>query len=127
MTEIDSRIICPMYGYESWQEYYREATPLASMAKIKVPYLALNAEDDPFSPGYGREKKSITEMIIFFVAIPTDVFQTNPYLILMKTKVGGHIGFTEDFFPTGITLTEKVLAQFAHTCFTENTPKTFNS
>ncbi|XP_065843921.1 phospholipase ABHD3-like [Oscarella lobularis] len=112
MTEIDSRIICPMYGYASWQEYYREATPLASMAKIKVPYLALNAEDDPFSPGY---------------AIPTDVFQTNPYLILMKTKVGGHIGFTEDFFPTGITLTEKVLAQFAHTCFTENTPKTFNS
>eukprot|EP00118_Oscarella_pearsei_P004929 m.21910 g.21910 ORF g.21910 m.21910 type:complete len:432 (+) comp28243_c0_seq4:24-1319(+) len=107
LNEIDRRIICPMYGYSSWEEYYREACPGQSMAKIKVLYLAMNAEDDPFSPGHAIAEKD---------------FAMNPNLILLKTKVGGHIGFTEDFIPTGPTLVEKVLTQFCLACFSKESP-----
>ena len=39
-----------MFGYDSLREYYKEATLLDKMDKIKIPVLCLNAADDPGQP-----------------------------------------------------------------------------
>lgn len=54
LTELDERLIVPMFGYTSWQQYYRHASPIRCLKDICIPYLSLNAEDDPFSPGRGK-------------------------------------------------------------------------
>ena len=45
------RFTVRMFGYKSVDEYYEAARLHPKIKNIKVPTLALNAEDDPFQPG----------------------------------------------------------------------------
>lgn len=51
------------------------------------------------------------------IALPTREAETNPNLVLVVTKRGGHIGFMEGFLPIGKCWMDKVLIQFANTVF----------
>ena len=44
--------MAPQFGYASWREYYAAASMHDRTQHVKVPLLALNAEDDPFAPAH---------------------------------------------------------------------------
>ena len=39
-----------MFGYNSVEHYYTEASPHNKIHKLKIPVLCLSAADDPFAP-----------------------------------------------------------------------------
>lgn len=40
---------CPTWGYPTEGAYYRDATSTDSMLAIRIPFLSIQAEDDPVS------------------------------------------------------------------------------
>jgi predicted alpha/beta-fold hydrolase len=40
---------CALWGYPTEGAYYRDASSIDSLLSIKIPFLAINAEDDPVS------------------------------------------------------------------------------
>lgn len=48
IKEFDDRFTCRLFGYADYKEYYTHARLAGKLDRIKVPVLALNAEDDPF-------------------------------------------------------------------------------
>ncbi|CAI2355528.1 unnamed protein product [Caenorhabditis sp. 36 PRJEB53466] len=46
----DKSFIAPMFGFSSYEEYYRMATLKTKVEKIKIPVVTLNSVDDYFSP-----------------------------------------------------------------------------
>ena len=53
IREFDDRFTAPMFGYATWQDYYRDACLHDKIHGLKVPVLCLSAADDPFSPYHG--------------------------------------------------------------------------
>lgn len=47
LTEFDREVQCPVWGYPTESAYYRDASSSDSVLAIRIPFLALNAEDDP--------------------------------------------------------------------------------
>lgn len=45
--EFDREIQCPAWGYATEGAYYRDASSTDAFLGIRIPFLALNAEDDP--------------------------------------------------------------------------------
>lgn len=43
-----------MFGYPTWQDYYRDACLHDKVHALEVPVLCLSAADDPFSPYHGK-------------------------------------------------------------------------
>ncbi|KKA24545.1 hypothetical protein T310_1446 [Rasamsonia emersonii CBS 393.64] len=68
------------WGYPTEGAYYRDASSVDSLLAIRVPFLAINAEDDPIS---------VKE------AIPYNEFAQTPYGVLLTTSWGGHLGWFE--------------------------------
>jgi predicted alpha/beta-fold hydrolase len=102
LGQLDERLIVPMFNYKSRQEYYIDATTSHRLCHISVPYLALNAGDDPFAPEF---------------ALPVSQFSSSHYTAMIKTTVGGHIGFSDSLWPSGPTLIEKIFAEYSKACF----------
>ena len=73
--------------------------------RIKVPLFALNAEDDPFSPGD---------------SLPMDEAKRSDHFVMLSTSYGGHIGFMEGFWPTRYHFSDRVFEQFAKAVFAED-------
>lgn len=49
LYEFDRAVQCASWGYPTENAYYRDASSCDSMLAIKIPFLAINAEDDPVS------------------------------------------------------------------------------
>lgn len=48
--ELDEYFTCPMWGYATAEDYFKDATNNERMPNIKVPTICLNSADDMFSP-----------------------------------------------------------------------------
>lgn len=77
LYEFDRHVQCPTWGYPTEGAYYRDAQSVDALVAIRVPFLGINAEDDPISSKY---------------AIPYEEFKQNPYTVLCTTDWGGHLG-----------------------------------
>ena len=105
IRDFDERFTAKQFGYADYREYYNAARIKGKINQIKVPTLALNAEDDVFSPGE---------------TLPTDEAKQSDHVAILTTKYGGHIGFMEGALPTRFHFSDRVFEQFARSIFSKN-------
>lgn len=80
LHEFDREVQGPTWGYPTEGAYYRDASSSDSLLAIRIPFLALNARDDPIA---------VDE------ALPRNEFGQNPYGVLCTTSLGGHLSWFE--------------------------------
>ncbi|KAK6071670.1 hypothetical protein SCUP234_09591 [Seiridium cupressi] len=80
LYEFDREVQCKAWGYPTENAYYRDASSVDSVMGIRIPFLAINATDDPIS----AEE-----------ALPYGEIMSNPYAVLCTTSLGGHLGWFE--------------------------------
>lgn len=102
VREFDSRFTAKMFGYKDVMEYYADARLADKVGNIKVPTLAINAEDDPFQPGD---------------SLPKTAACNSSHLAIVSTRYGGHVGFCEGWIPTGYFWSDRLVSQFLQTVF----------
>jgi uncharacterized protein len=78
MREFDDAATAPLHGFADAADYYRRSSSAAFLARIRVPTLLLQAEDDPFQP---RD------------ALPRQAFAQNASIEARVARHGGHVGF----------------------------------
>lgn len=98
ISDFDSSVIVPMYGYSSIEDYYNEASPIGRLKNIKIPFICLNTRDDPFVP---------------WTSVPVgEFFSSNSLLIV--TEAGGHVGFQEGTIPSKSYYLNRLLKELLH-------------
>ncbi|CAI9739203.1 Hypothetical predicted protein [Octopus vulgaris] len=102
IKEFDDRFTAKLFGYGTWEKYYRDACLNDKLHLIKIPLLCLNAADDPFSP---------------YHAIPVAQAKENKNVAFVITSHGGHIGFMEGIFPRHANYMDRLFVQFADAVF----------
>ena len=102
IREFDERFTCPQFNYANVNEYYSDAKIKSKIDHIKIPMLALNAEDDAFSPGE---------------TLPYEEAKQSDFVALLTTKYGGHIGFMEGILPFRYHFSDRVFEQYARAVF----------
>lgn len=80
LYEFDREVQGPTWGYPTEGAYYRDASSTDSSLAIRIPFLALNAEDDPIA---------VNE------ALPRLEVQQSAYNVLCTTSLGGHLSWFE--------------------------------
>jgi predicted alpha/beta-fold hydrolase len=78
LYEIDDRITAPSFGFEGADHYYATQSSRNYLDRIRVPTLLIQAKDDVFIP---------------FESYAHPAFASNPFLLLIATERGGHLGF----------------------------------
>jgi len=78
VREFDDAITAPQFGFKDAAEYYESAGAKKVIGQIRVPYLLITAQDDPFVP---------------FEAIRAAGVEQNPSIQFVAPKHGGHCGF----------------------------------
>ena len=77
-SEFDDRYTAPLHGFDSARHYWRESGCLRFLEHIDVPFLLINASDDPFlSPD----------------CYPSRIAEANAAMTLEMPPWGGHVGF----------------------------------
>jgi uncharacterized protein len=76
--DFDDRFTGPLFGFGDAANYYRTQSAQNFLARIRVPTLVIQAEDDPLIP---------------FSVYQHEAFRTNPFLELLAVPCGGHLGF----------------------------------
>lgn len=59
VREFDENFTRKVFGFNSSIDYYKTASLNNKLHLIKVPFLCLNAADDPFQPLYGESRLTI--------------------------------------------------------------------
>ncbi|KAF8245115.1 AB-hydrolase YheT [Wilcoxina mikolae CBS 423.85] len=80
LYEFDRDLTATVFGYPTVGAYYRDASSVDNLLKVRVPLLVVHAGDDPIAP---RE------------AIPFDEVKANPYVFMAVTEGGGHLSWFE--------------------------------
>jgi len=75
MAQFDHEAIAPMFEFSCASEYYRHASSGLHLSRIRVPTMFLHANNDPIIPGH---------------CIRIDDFESNPNLLNVMTRDGGH-------------------------------------
>ena len=78
LREFDDRYTAPAFGFAGVDDYYAKASSLPLIGGIRIPTLIIHAQDDPFIPFAPLRDPSVT---------------ANPYVLLIATLRGGHVGF----------------------------------
>ena len=81
--QFDGRITAPLYGFASAKHYYDHSSSRGYLAKIDVPTLILQAEDDPFMTTEGFPQE----------------FELSDCTTLELSSQGGHVGFVGGNIP----------------------------
>jgi predicted alpha/beta-fold hydrolase len=78
LYEIDDKITAPSFGFKGADHYYATQSAQVYLERIRVPTLLIQAKDDTFIP---------------FQSFQHPAIKSNPYLRLLATEHGGHLGF----------------------------------
>ena len=94
--EFDEHYTAPTHGYTSSWDYYHRASSRGFIAKISVPFLLINAMNDPFVPASLFPNGS---------EVPDNVTLEQP-------TDGGHVGFVTGSFPGRLNWLPERLCEF---------------
>jgi uncharacterized protein len=98
--QFDEHYTAPMHGYTSAWDYYHRASSRSFIAKIRIPFLLLNAMNDPFVPA----------------SLFPNVAEMPNNITLEQPTDGGHVGFVTSGFPGKLDwLPERLYEFFATT------------
>ncbi len=78
VMEIDDRITAPSFGFGNAENYYRTQSAIRFLNAIRIPVLLVQAKDDTFIP---------------FEIFESEAVRSNPWIELLATPHGGHLGF----------------------------------
>ncbi|CUM66726.1 uncharacterized protein PRCAT00004406001 [Priceomyces carsonii] len=78
LKDFDNTFTSRLAGFNSADEYYRHASPIQRLLKVRVPTVMLSSLDDP---------------VIGSRTMPYSECELNPYLALITTSIGGHLGY----------------------------------
>lgn len=73
----DDAVTAPLFGYASAEDYYADCSTAPKLQRIVTPTVLVTADDDPIAPA---------------TCLPDDVGD-NPWLSVVRTSRGGHVGF----------------------------------
>lgn len=77
LYDFDNAFTAPLHGFKSTDDYWRLASSVQHLKRVRVPTLVLNAVNDPFVPAYCLPKLS----------------QVSSWVQLFQPRSGGHVGF----------------------------------
>ncbi|KAA1077204.1 hypothetical protein PGTUg99_006307 [Puccinia graminis f. sp. tritici] len=80
LYEFDSIVTRALGRFGSTEAYYKSQSSTLVVESVRVPLLSINALDDP---------------IVTPDAVPVESVLENPYLVVLITKHGGHLGWFE--------------------------------
>jgi hypothetical protein len=78
VREFDEVYTAPYFGFENAEDYYRRASAMRVVDRVRLPTLVITAEDDPFVPSEPFRDPAIT---------------ANPHFTVLACPHGGHCGF----------------------------------
>ncbi|KAK6454450.1 Alpha/Beta hydrolase protein [Scheffersomyces xylosifermentans] len=78
LKQFDDVFTSKLFGLNNAEEYYRHASPVQRLLKVRVPVIILSSLDDPIT-GYR--------------SLPVGEVKLNPYTNLITTTIGGHLGW----------------------------------
>lgn len=78
VRDIDERITAPAFGFRNAEHYYQTQSAIRFLDGIRVPTLLIQAKDDTFIPSSIFEGEEL---------------RRNPYVQVLMTEHGGHLGF----------------------------------
>lgn len=99
VREFDDAITAPQFGFKDAQAYYESASARRLVAQIRVPYLLITAQDDPFVP---------------YEAIRDSGVERNPAICFRAPKHGGHCGFVSRHSGSSRFWAEEEIVEFCH-------------
>ncbi len=80
LRDFDDAATAKLHGFEGAEDYYHKSSSNRFIQSIRVPTLLLHSRDDPFLP---------------VASLPFSAIEANPFLNLVLTEGGGHVGFFE--------------------------------
>jgi predicted alpha/beta-fold hydrolase len=80
IRNFDDAATVKLHGFAGSEDYYRKSSSNRFVQSVRVPTLLLQSRDDPFLPA---------------AALPLSAIEANPFLTLVLTDRGGHVGFLE--------------------------------
>ncbi|KYK61492.1 hypothetical protein DCS_02634 [Drechmeria coniospora] len=80
LHDFDREVQCPTWGYPTVYAYYRDASSTDAVLGIRIPFVAIQATDDPIA---------VEE------ALPYEEFRQNPNTVMITTSLGGHLCWFE--------------------------------
>jgi predicted alpha/beta-fold hydrolase len=101
VREFDDAITAPHFGYRDAQEYYQAAGASRVVNNIRVPYLLITAQDDPFVP---------------YEAIRASGVEQNRHVTLHAPKHGGHCAFISSESGNARFWAESQIVDFCASC-----------
>lgn len=78
LRDFDENFTSKLFGFNTSFEYYRHASPIQRIFKIRVPTIIVSSKDDP---------------ICGFRSSPVQESPINPYTTVVTTSIGGHLGW----------------------------------
>ncbi|AET38124.1 putative carboxylic ester hydrolase Ecym_2391 [Eremothecium cymbalariae DBVPG len=78
LEQFDNHFTAKMFGFNTSYEYYRYSSSVNRLLQIRTPLIAINALDDP---------------IVSSESLPRGEVSLNPYVLMLETSRGGHIGW----------------------------------
>jgi uncharacterized protein len=94
--QFDEHYTAPMHGYSSAWDYYHRASSRGFIAHIRVPFLLLNAMNDPFVPA----------------SLFPNSHEVPDNITLEQPSDGGHVGFATGPFPGRLDWLPERLCEF---------------
>ncbi|GFO34801.1 abhydrolase domain-containing protein 3 [Plakobranchus ocellatus] len=102
IRDFDERFTSKVFGYESLDHYYEDASLHTKIHALGKPVVCLSAGDDPFSPAH---------------SVPLKDAETNDNIAIVLTSHGGHIGFLEGTLPRHRSYMYRWMRQFVPAMF----------
>ncbi|CAG5131218.1 unnamed protein product [Candidula unifasciata] len=103
IAELDEAYTRRRHGYESVEEYYHHNSCFSVLSNVQIPFLVVNAEDDPIVP-------------TALLECPLQAAKSLSNMIFVLTKHGGHLGFYEKGIlrPNSLTWMDRLIIEYAN-------------